>query len=546
MRHKPTPPHLALLACLSVSAPASAATLSGTILRRDSTALPNVTVRLASGPATVSDASGNWTLATPASGLGSVHSSPSKAITGHINLTEGRLQVAFDGTSASGRRQSAWQARAIAHRAIAPAGRASENHPDTLIYTLNRKVFLRDTITLADQQGIVRIYDTSYNPAITYGYVRDRQNRLYRTVRIDSLEWMAQNLESVTDSSWLFLDSKDSGYKYGRLYSWTAAMGLADSCRSRACADQIESEQTGICPTDWHVPSDDEWYALGGFVSSKDSLLKSSRGWYENGNGSDKFGFAALPGGYREFNGQFTNNLTSGFWWSATPSSLTSAYRRGFDYGHSNIADRPENLKSLGFSIRCVKRVIYPVIKSVVIGTQTWMVDNLSVKTNSSWWYGGSASPDSAKGYGRLYSWTAAMALPDSCNTKSCSSLIEPKHRGICPSGWHIPSASEWEVLSSYANKSGTLTANVAGAALRSVSGWITTNPDSLGFKATPTGYRDADGNYHNAGQSSFLWVAAQTSATNAIRRGIDGVNAGLYNDSDDKTFGFSVRCLKD
>jgi uncharacterized protein (TIGR02145 family) len=454
------------------------------------------------------------------------------------------MQLSLDGFNVSGRPISPQQ-RIVPRNAIVSAGRAVGVVPDTLIYSLNGSIFLRDTLTVAGQQNFLRIYDTSYNPAITYGYVRDRQNHIYRTVRIDSLEWMAQNMESVVDSSWFFQNSKDSGYKYGRLYSWTAAMGLPDSCSSLYCTDLIKNEQTGICPTDWHLPSDDEWYALGGAVSSANQL-KSGHGWYNNGNGIDKLGFAALSGGYREYDGVFTHNLTSGFWWSSTPTTELSAYRRGIDYLNEHIADRPENIKTLGFSVRCVKRVLFPVIKSVSIGTQTWMVENMNVKTDSSWWYGGSSSPDSAKGYGRLYSWTAAMALPDSCNTKSCTDLIGPKHRGICPNGWHIPNASEWDTLGSYANASGTLTANVAGAALRSASGWSTANPDSLGFKATPTGYRDADGNYHNAGQSSFLWTAAQYSATKAIRRGIDGTNAGLYNDNDDKAFGFLVRCQKD
>jgi len=55
--------------------------------------------------------------------------------------------------------------------------------------------------------------------------------------------------------------------------------------------------------------------------------------------------------------------------------------------------------------------------------------------------------PDNCAKYGRLYDWLTAMALPGSCSYLSCSDLIKPKHQGICPSGWHIPSDEDWDKL---------------------------------------------------------------------------------------------------
>ncbi|OWV06233.1 FISUMP domain-containing protein [Fibrobacter sp. UWH1] len=103
----------------------------------------------------------------------------------------------------------------------------------------------------------------------------------------------------------------------------------------------------------------------------------------------------------------------------------------------------------------------------VTIGEQVWMSKNLNVKTVGSWCYDN--KPENCEKYGRLYTWAAAMNFSSSCNEVRCQDLVEYPHQGICPSGFHIPTESEWEDLFR-ADKS--LQEIVAGTKLKSSSGW--------------------------------------------------------------------------
>jgi hypothetical protein len=85
--------------------------------------------------------------------------------------------------------------------------------------------------------------------------------------------------------------------------------------------------------------------------------------------------------------------------------------------------------------------------EAVLIGSQTWMAENLSYNAPGSKCH--SEDPTCAK-YGRFYDWATAMGLNASCNESSCASQISEKHKGVCPSGWHIPNSSEWDALLKY------------------------------------------------------------------------------------------------
>jgi hypothetical protein len=79
--------------------------------------------------------------------------------------------------------------------------------------------------------------------------------------------------------------------------------------------------------------------------------------------------------------------------------------------------------------------------RTIKIGDQVWMADNLNYYTTNSNCYGNKESCDK---YGRTYDWATAMALDASCNSSVCGNRIQSKHGGICPAGWHIPSNAEW------------------------------------------------------------------------------------------------------
>ena len=93
-------------------------------------------------------------------------------------------------------------------------------------------------------------------------------------------------------------DGAQSLAEYGRLYNWYAV----DDAR-------------GLCPSGWHVPTDCEWTDLENYITSQGfsgiegTSLKSTYGWYDGGNGTDNFGFSALPGGYRNSSAMATSAM---------------------------------------------------------------------------------------------------------------------------------------------------------------------------------------------------------------------------------------------
>ncbi|MCK9182719.1 MAG: fibrobacter succinogenes major paralogous domain-containing protein [Fibrobacteraceae bacterium] len=204
------------------------------------------------------------------------------------------------------------------------------------------------------------------NPNITYGEMTDpRDKQVYKTVTIGTQTWMAQNLNysdvivmpNLAGNSWCYGNSVDSCAKYGRLYTWTAAMNVDSSYQSAANA-AISSPQQGACPSDWHVPTDAEWTTLEtavGGLSTAGTALKSTGGWFDdNGDGTDAYGFSALPAGGRDVVGSFYDAGFSAGFWSATEDAAYSAYDRILVCGLANM-DADDGIKKFAFSVRCVK-----------------------------------------------------------------------------------------------------------------------------------------------------------------------------------------------
>ena len=158
------------------------------------------------------------------------------------------------------------------------------------------------------------------------------------TVTLGGLKWMAKNLNVATADSWCYLESPDSCAKYGRLYTWSAAKAACQSVGMR-------------------LPTRAEWNALvtaAGGSSTAGSKLKSTSGWYNDGNGTDQYGFSALPGGYRISNGDFIYAGNFGYWWTATEYSDGNVYYRDMYYGYDDVHE-DNYYKSVGFSVRCVE-----------------------------------------------------------------------------------------------------------------------------------------------------------------------------------------------
>ena len=200
-----------------------------------------------------------------------------------------------------------------------------------------------------------------------------RDGKIYKTVRIGSQTWMAENLNHETNGSYCYEDDPANCEKYGRLYTWAAAMDSAAvfSEGGKGCGYGRRCTPTypvrGVCPEGWHLPSDAEWGALEKFVA--DSLfggktysvgyaLKSASGWESDngkpGDGSDAFGFGALPAGYRNGGGSFGGVLEYAYFWSSTVYGARNAYNRNLNYHFTYLYTNGSN-KDGAMSVRCVK-----------------------------------------------------------------------------------------------------------------------------------------------------------------------------------------------
>ena len=191
----------------------------------------------------------------------------------------------------------------------------------------------------------------------------DRDGQTYKTVKIGDQWWMAENLNYETDNSFCFKDSAEYCEKYGRLYTWAAAMDSAGtwSTNGKGCCYGSTCSPTfpvrGICPEGWLLPTKSEFEtlftAVGG-QSTAGKVLKSQTGWYGSGNGTNAFGFSALPAGNRFNDGSFYSDGNYAYFWSSTEYNSYFAYYIPLHYSYDNAYLRT-NDKYLGFSVRCVK-----------------------------------------------------------------------------------------------------------------------------------------------------------------------------------------------
>jgi uncharacterized protein (TIGR02145 family) len=190
--------------------------------------------------------------------------------------------------------------------------------------------------------------------------------------------------------------------------------------------------------------------------------------------------------------------------------------------------------------------------RTVTIGTQTWAAENLNCDVGGSKCYDN--DPTNCAKYGRLYDWSTAMALPSSCNSTSCSSQIQSKHKGICPFGWHIPSNVDWDKLYRYADgTSGTespYSSPLAGRYLKATSGWNDSGngTDQYGFSALPGGHGHSDDSFYIVGSYGNWWSASEYeyNSGHAYYQDMyydgESANCGIF----DKSFLRSVRCVQD
>lgn len=173
----------------------------------------------------------------------------------------------------------------------------------------------------------------------TYGILEDpRDGQTYKTVVIGEQVWMAENLNYKMENSYCYDDNDENCAKYGRLYTWAAAKTA--------------------CSSGWHLPDTTEWNALfaavgGQFIAGM--LLKSQTGWYNEGNGTDAFGFFTLAAGDRNDFGQYHFQGSYAGFWSSIEDNSYDAYCMILDCGYdAYLVDYSKN-KNRGLSVRCVQ-----------------------------------------------------------------------------------------------------------------------------------------------------------------------------------------------
>jgi uncharacterized protein (TIGR02145 family) len=379
--------------------------------------------------------------------------------------------------------------------------RYSSSFADTLYFSSSSIII--DTSIVTDTNRI----DSNF-------FIDVRDGQKYRYVTIGRQTWMAENMnyKTITDS-WCYDDSNANCEIYGRLYTW-------DSTRN-------------ACPNGWVVPNDKDWEILLNFVGGSNiagKMLKSDT-W----GGIDSYGFAALPGGFRHPMNGFEYIGTDANWWTRTPASGGAYY---FYYTEPNSTKIGKHALGGwdGRSVRCITSesssadsniVVIDTnsfidvrdnrtYRSVTIGRQTWMAENLKYETiNNSWCYRDSTV--NCNIYGRLYTWNAADSA--------------------CPKDWHLPQKSDWDSLVVFVGGF-----DIAGKVLKSEDAGGT---NDYGFSAEMGGFRHPSNGITYIGIDGNWWTS--TASGNGyyffgMKSDEDSVYSYVHAGGD----GRSVRCIKD
>ena len=146
----------------------------------------------------------------------------------------------------------------------------------------------------------------------------------------------------LTTGAWCYYENNSAnGTTYGKLYNWYAV-----------------NDSRGLAPTGYHIPTDAEWtilinYLGGEFVAG--TKMKSTTGWEGDGNGTNTFGFAGLPGGWRVKDWGYRDLDANGGWWSSSELTTNNAWARFLDDDNNGNVYKRNEYKQNGISVRCLR-----------------------------------------------------------------------------------------------------------------------------------------------------------------------------------------------
>ena len=218
------------------------------------------------------------------------------------------------------------------------------NSSEEAIAEAEKKVAAEKEAT--EKSEVEKAVGKQFNPKIKYGSITDaRDKKTYKTTKIGEQTWMAENLNYNAKDSRCYKDKDYYCKRDGRLYDWATAKT--------------------VCPAGWHLPIDAEWTtlekAVGGSSVARTKLIATS-GWFESYskkpiNGTDDFGFSAVPTGSGGWMGKSFADKNEASWWSASegrigaiPRNITTLPGEKYEGLGINSGE-----KTLLFSVRCVQ-----------------------------------------------------------------------------------------------------------------------------------------------------------------------------------------------
>ena len=193
---------------------------------------------------------------------------------------------------------------------------------------------------------------------------------IYHTVQIGSQCWLKENLNvgtringssEQTDNGiidkYCYNDDPANCTTYGGLYEWAEIVQYQNGATNSTYPNPAYSGNVkGICPTGWHIPTNAEFVTLSSTVSNDGNALKAIGQGTGAGAGNNTSGFSALLGGFRHYNGTFSQLGAAESFWRLegfeTDANYADSY---FLYYADNTFPLGTNRKTYAFSVRCIK-----------------------------------------------------------------------------------------------------------------------------------------------------------------------------------------------